>query len=112
MNAQEVVQCRNNGYNPWNVYSQNPYIKDVLDFIQRGGVDGKNFDTIVNYLLHNDQYMSLADFDSYRLCQQRVNDTYRDPMTWNRMSLRNIAEAGIFSADRSIQDYIDTIWYK
>ncbi|MDD6032873.1 MAG: glycogen/starch/alpha-glucan phosphorylase [Oscillospiraceae bacterium] len=112
MNAAEVVQCRNNGYNPWNVYSQNGYVKEVLDFIQRGGIDGKNFDTIVSYLLHNDQYMSLADFDSYRLCQQKVNDAYRDPMAWNRMSLRNIAESGIFSADRSIQDYVDQIWYR
>ncbi len=112
MNTAEVIQCRKNGYNPWNVYSQNGYIREVLDFIQRGGIDNKNFDSIVNYLLHNDQYMSLADFDSYRLCQQKVNDAYRDQTTWNQMSLCNIAESGIFSADRSIQDYIDRIWYK
>ncbi len=112
MNTPEVIQCRQNGYNPWNVYSQNPYVREVMDFIQRGGIDNKNFDTIVSYLLHNDQYMSLADFDSYRLCQQTANDVYRDQMRWNRMSLKNIAESGIFSADRSIQDYIDGIWYK
>ena len=89
-----------------------PIYLQIVDFIQRGGIDNKNFDTIVSYLLHNDQYMSLADFDSYRLCQQTANDVYRDQMRWNRMSLKNIAESGIFSADRSIQDYIDGIWYK
>ncbi len=41
----------------------------------------------------------------------RVVDTYADPEKWNRMSLHNIARSGIFSADRSIADYADTIWH-
>ena len=42
---------------------------------------------------------------------QRVTDTYRDRERWNRMSLHNIARSGIFSADRSVADYADTIWH-
>ena len=56
--------------------------------------------------------MSLADFESYRIAQTKVNEVYRNPDKWNRMSLMNIAGSGIFSADRSIEDYIRDIWYK
>ena len=38
-------------------------------------------------------------------------ETYRDQTAWNRMSLHNIARSGIFSADRSVADYADTIWH-
>ena len=56
--------------------------------------------------------MTLADFESYRQAQERVAALYQDKRRWNQMSLRNIAESGIFSADRSVQEYIDNIWYK
>ena len=49
--------------------------------------------------------MSLADFDSYRQAQNTVGQSYLDQRHWNQMSLRNIAESGIFSADRSVRDY-------
>ncbi len=58
-----------------------------------------------------DQYLLLADFASYCAASQRVTDTYRDRERWNRMSLHNIARSGIFSADRSVADYADTIWH-
>ena len=112
MNEQEVINCRNNGYNPLAVYNNNQYLKDIIEFVRRGGLDGKNFDTIINYLLQNDQYMSLADFDSYRLEQEKVGQAYLDQKHWNQMSLRNISEAGIFSADRAIREYVLYIWYK
>ena len=112
MNAAEVNELGRNGYNPWNVYNSNGYIKEIIEFVRRGGLDGKNFDTIINYLLQNDQYMTLADFESYRQAQERVAALYQDKRRWNQMSLRNIAESGIFSADRSVQEYIDNIWYK
>ena len=56
--------------------------------------------------------MSLADFDSYRLEQEKVGQAYLDQKHWNQMSLRNISEAGIFSADRAIREYVQNIWYK
>ena len=112
MNEQEVINCRNNGYNPLAVYNNNQYLRDIIEFVRRGGLDGKNFDTIINYLLQNDQYMSLADFDSYRLEQEKVGQAYLDQKHWNQMSLRNISEAGIFSADRAIREYVQNIWYK
>jgi starch phosphorylase len=54
--------------------------------------------------------MLLADFESYKAAHVRVGEIYRNPKKWNKMSLINIARSGIFSADRSIRDYADTIW--
>lgn len=112
MNTPEVIELGRRGYNPWNCYNNNQYLQEIIEFVRRGGLDGKNFDTIINYLLQNDQYMSLADFDSYRQAQNTVGQSYLDQRHWNQMSLRNIAESGIFSADRSVRDYIENIWYK
>ncbi len=110
MDTDQVNQTRLNGYNPRGLYESDPHIREVLDFVRDGGLDGKNFDSIREYLLNSDTYMSLADFDSYRQMQAHVGDVYRDAETWNRMSLLNIAGAGYFSADRAVQEYVDHIW--
>ena len=54
--------------------------------------------------------MTLADFDSYRAAQARVNETYLDREKWTKMSLVNIAKAGFFAADRSVTEYAENIW--
>ena len=55
--------------------------------------------------------MCLADFESYFLTHKRMVDTYKnDKAEWNRMSLMNIAGAGFFAADRSIEEYAQRIW--
>ena len=58
-----------------------------------------------------DEYMLLADFDSYCAAHQRALSTYADHQRWNQMSLINIARSGIFAADRSIRDYAQDIWH-
>ena len=58
-----------------------------------------------------DQYMALADFESYREAQHRAEQLYRDARVWNSMSLVNIASAGRFAADRAIRDYAGNIWH-
>ena len=55
--------------------------------------------------------MCLADFESYVNKQKEVEEAYGDKDRWNRMSLVNIAKAGIFSADRATQEYTDGIWH-
>ena len=54
--------------------------------------------------------MVLADFADYSTTQQKASRIYQDTLTWNRMSLVNIAKAGRFASDRSIRDYAETIW--
>ena len=55
--------------------------------------------------------MCLADFDSYMHCKDRVVMDYGNKEKWNRMSLMNIAGAGKFSADRSVEEYARNIWH-
>ena len=57
-----------------------------------------------------DEYMLLADFQSYREAHERAGQAYRDPKRWNQMALVNIAKSGIFAADRSIREYAQNIW--
>src|SRR5699024_10037609 len=85
MNTPEVIELGRRGYNPWNCYNNNQDLQEIIEFVRRGGLDGKNFDTIINYLLQNDQYMSLADFDSYRQAQNTVGQSYLDQRHWNQM---------------------------
>ena len=70
-----------------------------------------SFGSLAKYLLETDRYMALADLDCYIQAQTRVGELYaQDQMAWQRMSLLNIAGAGIFCADRAIEDYARDIW--
>ena len=84
-------------------------IRPVMDMLEKGW-DGENFSEITNNLRNSDPYMVMADFKDYRRAQADVQRLYADRETWNRMSLMNIANAGIFSADRSVMDYARNIW--
>ena len=106
----DEVNARRAGYSPRSIYDSNPELRDVLDFVAKGGVTGKNFDSIVHYLTDSDPYMTMADFESYKQVQLRADEVYRNPDKWNRMSLINIAKAGIFSSDRAVSEYAQRIW--
>ena len=109
MRTEEVNELKRRGYNPQEYYNNNPIIKAAIDQL-RTGIDGKQFTEIANSLQYSDPYMALADFNSYRDAQLKIQNLYQDKHTWNRMSLRNIAQSGIFCADRAIEDYARTIW--
>ncbi|MBR6836917.1 MAG: glycogen/starch/alpha-glucan phosphorylase, partial [Oscillospiraceae bacterium] len=74
------------------------------------GINGCAFNEIANSLVNSDPYMVLADFESYRKAQKRSTELYNDKYTWLKMSLCNIAGAGIFSADRAVNEYARNIW--
>ena len=115
--ADQVVQLKNQGYIPANYYNSNPAIKRVLDQIRAGFGDGVDYNDIADRLLIGaggspaDEYLLLADFDSYCQAHCRAIETYADRKLWNQMSLINIARSGIFAADRSIRDYAGDIWH-
>ncbi len=109
MTTEEVNQLRASGYSSRNIYNNNEVIKNALDELNIG-ISGFKFHNIFNSLVYNDQYMALADFVSYADAQEKAVKTYLEKEKWNRMSLVNIAKAGIFAADRSIRDYENTIW--
>ena len=75
------------------------------------GIDGARFDQVIQSLKTQDPYMVLADFDTYLDAQQRSADTYFDRERWGQMALLNTAKSGVFSADRAIREYAETIWH-
>ncbi len=109
MSTPEVNQLKAEGYNPENIYNSHAVIKSVLEKMYKG-INGATFEEVANSLRHADRYMCFADFDSYRGMQAKASETYKDKYLWNKMSLTNIASAGIFSADRAVTDYARDIW--
>ena len=109
MQTPEVLKLQKNGYNPMDYYNNNANLRHALDFIGKG-IDGKRFDNIYNTLKSVDRYMALGDYADYCAAQQKASKLYADKEQWNRMSLMNIANSGIFAADRSIADYANNIW--
>ena len=108
MNVDEVNACKAN-YRPIEIYNSNPIIKQAIDTIHYG-VNGVQFTEIADTLKNTDAYMALKDFDSYQAAQKYASECYSDKMKWQKMSLANIAGAGIFSADRSVAEYAKDIW--
>ncbi len=111
--AQEAEQLWKNGYDSMTYFLASEALQRTLASLQRGFA-GVRFDNIYNYLIKGsgiaDPYMCLADFTSYLAAHNRMDATYQDRKVWNQMSLVNIANAGIFAADRSIEDYAREIW--
>ena len=105
----EVNALKGMGYHPQAFISDDNVAMAVLDMLEKGW-NGENFSEITNNLRNSDPYMVLADFKDYRRAQHTVQELYKQKQTWNRMSLMNISNAGIFSADRSIMDYARDIW--
>ncbi len=110
MNTKEVNELRRSGYVPMNYYNNNAEIHNVIEFINKG-IGGKTFAEISNVTVHHDPYMALADFADYRAKQKDAVEIRKDMDRWNRMSLMNISGAGVFAADRSINDYARDIWH-
>ena len=105
----EVNALKGMGYHPNAFISGDNTAMAVLDFFEKGW-NGENFSEVTSNLRNSDPYMVMADFKDYRRAQHDLQELYRDKQKWNHMSLMNISNAGIFSADRSIMDYARDIW--
>lgn len=110
---EEIYFLKANGHNPVAYYESNTELKEALDRIASGYFshgDTELFKPIVDSLLFNDDYMLLADYQSYIDCQENVSQAYRDRNRWLRMSILNVARMGKFSSDRAIREYCQEIW--
>ena len=105
----EVNALKGMGYHPNAFISGDNTAMAVLDFLEKGW-NGENFSEVTSNLRNSDPYMVMADFKDYRRAQHDLQELYRDKQKWYHMSLKNISNAGIFSADRSIMDYARDIW--
>jgi starch phosphorylase len=109
----EVEQRKLAGYDPRACYEANAHLKEIIDSLSNGEFsrgDKGLFEPLVNSLLGSDEYMLMADYQSYIDCQDRVSEAYKDQEAWTRMSILNVARMGKFSSDRSIRDYCADIW--
>ena len=106
-------------YNAFEYYSKDEDIKDVVDSLVSGEFkdqDSYYFLDIYNELIkpqnggRADQYYLLKDFASYKETQAKLNKEFRNRKEWARKCLKNIANAGFFSSDRTILEYADDIW--
>ena len=112
MTADRVALRLREGYHPGRIIEQDAIVKKAIQYLEQG-VGGAHFPELIHTLtgLGQDPYMTLADFTDYHRAQQKVQSTYADRNRFNRMSLENIAGAGIFSSDRSVREYCRNIWH-
>ena len=120
LKAHEVEELQNNGgYNPFEVIDNVEGLRKVLDQLGDGTYNDNHkgiFRELQASLLYGvdgsrpDVYFLLKDFESYREAQARVDAAYKDRRNWAKKALKNIANAGKFSSDRTIMEYAREIW--
>ncbi|MDP2795016.1 MAG: glycogen/starch/alpha-glucan phosphorylase [Sulfurisoma sp.] len=113
LTAEEVTRTLAEGYRPWDIYNGNLELKGVIDLLGSGLFshgDRGVFQPLIDHLIWHDNYLLLADYASYIICQDQVSAAYRDSNRWTRMSILNVARMGKFSSDRTIAEYCRDIW--
>jgi starch phosphorylase len=111
--TEEVADVWRRGYRPLEAAARDPELAEVLELIRSGFFsrgDTTLFKPLLDNLTHHDPYLVLADFSSYRDCQQLVSAAYTDSQSWVRMAILNSARSGLFSSDRTIREYARDIW--
>ena len=114
LKSNEVDDIWRSGYSSSKYYNDSPRLRRIIEALIIG-FNGQSFADIANYLLTDspvaDPYMCMADFGAYNKTQHKIAKLYaKNKNKWNQMSLRNIASAGVFAADRAIAEYAKNIW--
>jgi starch phosphorylase len=113
LTAAEVAERRLNGYQPRALIEASPELRQALSAIMSGVFspdDRDRYRDLVAGLYENDWFMVAADFDAYAAAQRRVDEIWSDKTKWNGMAIRNTANVGWFSSDRTIRQYAGEIW--
>ena len=121
LSADQVINYENNGgYDPTEIFNNDPDIRRVLMQLINGTYspdDPERFRTLYNSLLNTlstskaDTYFILKDFRSYADTQAKIGEAYKDEERWAKMAITNVASSGKFTSDRTIQQYVDEIWH-
>ena len=102
-------------YNAKKLYETDALIKKCVDFIisdvmlQAG--DSHSLNRLYNEIVGKDWFMALLDLRSYIGTKEKALTDYDDRYVWAGKMLVNIANAGFFSSDRTIQQYNEDIWH-
>ncbi|MGE0710860.1 MAG: glycogen/starch/alpha-glucan phosphorylase [Planctomycetota bacterium] len=113
LHAGQVLALKDQGYRPREEVARSAALRAALEYVAGGGLspsERDRFRPLVDGLLDHDPYLVLTDFADYAAAQDRVDEVWRDPAEWTRMSILNSARSGRFSSDRSIRDYCARIW--
>lgn len=114
LTADEVLNYyKNGGYRSIDIYNSDARVKRVIDDLINGKYhnDKSKFRNIYeNLITYNDEFFVLKDFDSYLKAQDKIDTLYRNTDKWQKMCGVNIAHSGIFSSDRTIEQYATGIW--
>ena len=121
LSSDEVIHFEQyGGYDPREIYNNDPQIRRVVDQLVDGTYAQGNtemyrdlYNSLLNSVQGNraDMYFILKDFRDYAQAQEQVEAAYRDQERWARMALMQTACCGKFSSDRTIQEYVDDIWH-
>jgi len=111
----DQVEQRRPGYDPWAIYNGDEEIRRALQLIEHdffSMLEPGIFRPLTQALLSGgDHYMLLAELREYIQTQEQVDAAYRDQDGWVRKAILNVARAGKFSSDRTIQEYASQIWH-
>ncbi len=111
LRADEVAALKNRGYDPLALYNKNDRLRLVMNHLSRGFKNSESFSDLVSKLVYGgDEYMLLADFDSYVSAHDKLYDIMSDHDNRSTISPRNISRNGIFAADRAVSEYAKNIW--
>lgn len=103
-----------NSYSPAAMLDAAPSLKRAVDFITSDTMlmtgNSECLHRLKNELCRNDRFMTFLDFDSYKAVRNRAYSDYEDKYSWASKMLKNIANAGYFSSDRTVREYNRDIW--
>ena len=115
MSADQVMEYeKNKNYHPADLYNTHDDIRRVMTQMINGFYCPENpdlFRPLYDTLMQKDMYFILADFESYKEAQKKVEAAYRDEKRWARMAMMQTAHCGKFSSDRTIEEYVKDIWH-
>ncbi|MBT2188049.1 glycogen/starch/alpha-glucan phosphorylase [Sphingobium nicotianae] len=113
LNADQVAEKRSNGYNPREVIEGSRELQQAVSAIASGVFspdDPDRYKDLIGGLYDHDWFMVAADFESYSDAQRAVDRRWLDTHGWQAAAIRNIANVGWFSSDRTIAEYAKEIW--
>ena len=102
------------GYRAADYYINDAQIKELVDFIISSEVmrigDVTTLLRLHTELIYKDWFMTLLDLKDYIRVREQMYTDYEDKRKWAKAALTNIAKAGFFSSDRTIEEYNRDIW--
>jgi starch phosphorylase len=113
--TEDEVVAERAGYNPRKIIANDADLKRVVDLIESGHFnedEPNRFNNVINAFVSNsDPWMTIADFRSFVDAQHQAGLAYQDKDRWAKMSILNAASSGMFSTDRTMEEYNDDIWH-